>query len=155
MDNTARPTTRRRPGRSTQPTGTKPSAAGRVSAPESGDLLVFELHRGTLRLVGGRGRGSSWAGVVEAGIEDEPMVRRAVRGSVPVRVREEEPVRVLGPYWSRHAALVAVGDDHVVVIGDDDAPLRASDGELRRQAAEAVSRVGGIPSSCAPRRGSS
>jgi diguanylate cyclase (GGDEF)-like protein len=84
---------------------------------------------------------------VEAGIEDEPMVRRAVRGSVPVRVREEEPVRVLGPYWSRHAALVAVGDDHVVVIGDDDAPLRASDGELRRQAAEAVSRVGGIPSS--------
>ncbi|HEY7332768.1 MAG TPA: GGDEF domain-containing protein [Candidatus Limnocylindria bacterium] len=111
-----------------------------------GDLLVFELQDGVLRLVGGRGRGQGWAGVVEAALTDEPLARRAARGNVPVRVLEDEPVKVIGPYWSRHAALVAVGDDHVVVVGDAK-PLRASDGELRREAAEAVSRVGGIPSS--------
>lgn len=111
-----------------------------------GDLLVFELHDGTLRLVGGRGRGQGWAGVVEAALDDEPLARRAARGNVPVRVAEEEPARVVGPYWSQHAALVAVGDDHLVVFGDTKR-LRASDGELRREAAEAVSRAGGIPSS--------
>ncbi len=111
-----------------------------------GDLLVFELADGVLRLVGGRGHGASWAGVVEASLEDEPLARRAVRAGTPVRVREEAPTRVVGPYWSRHAALVPVGDDHLVVVGDRK-PLRASDGELKREAAEAVSEVGGIPSS--------
>jgi diguanylate cyclase (GGDEF)-like protein len=111
-----------------------------------GDLLVFELSDGVLRLVGGHGRGASWAGVVEAALADEPLARRAVRAGTPVRVREEAPTRVLGPYWSRHAALVPVGDDHLVVVGDAD-PLRASDGELRREAAEAVSEVGGVPAS--------
>jgi diguanylate cyclase (GGDEF)-like protein len=111
-----------------------------------GDLLVFELADGLLRLVGGRGRGASWAGVVEAALTDEPLARRALRAGTPVRVREEAPTKVLGPYWSRHAALVPVGDDHLVVVGDAE-PLRASDGELRREAAEAVSEVGGIPSS--------
>ena len=111
-----------------------------------GDLLVFELSEGVLRLVGGRGRGASWAGVVEAALADEPLARRAVRAGTPVRVREEAPTRVLGPYWSRHAALVPVGDDHLVVVGDAE-PLRASDGELRREATEAVSEVGGVPAS--------
>jgi diguanylate cyclase (GGDEF)-like protein len=111
-----------------------------------GDLFVFELHDGVLRLVGGRGRGASWAGVVEASLADEPLARRAVRGGTPIRVREESPTRVLGPYWSSHAALVPVGDDHVVVVGDT-APLRVSDGELRREATEAVAEVGGVPSS--------
>jgi diguanylate cyclase (GGDEF)-like protein len=123
--------------------GTRSSAQTALSG---GDLLVFELHDGLLRLVGGRGRGASWAGVVEASLADEPLARRAVRSGTPVRLREDEPTRVLGPYWSRHAALIPVGDDHVVVAGDTD-PLRASDGELRREAAEAVSEVGGVPSS--------
>ena len=148
MDKATRGKPRARSGRS----AAKPRAARRPAteaaqtALAGGDLLVFELQDGVLRLVGGRGRGSSWAGVVEADLADEPMARRASRGNVPVRVREEEPVRVVGPYWSRHAALVAVGDDHVVVVGDTE-PLRASDGELRREAAEAVSQVGGVPAS--------
>jgi diguanylate cyclase (GGDEF)-like protein len=120
--------------------------ASTQTALKGGDLLVFELQGGVLQLVGGRGRGSSWAGVVEASLADENLARRAVRGNAPVRVNEDEPVRVIGPYWSRHAALVSVGDDHLVVVGDSK-PLRASDGELRREAAEAVARVGGIPSS--------
>jgi diguanylate cyclase (GGDEF)-like protein len=113
---------------------------------KDGDLLVFELADGVLRLVGGRGRGAIWAGVVEASPADEPLARRALRAGSPVRLREEEPTRVLGPYWSRHAALVPVGDGHLVVVGARE-PLRASDGELRREAAEAVAEVGGIPSS--------
>lgn len=144
--------------KSTAPARSAPKRSARVPPREAaggdagttalnvGDLLVFELHGGVLRLVGGRGRGASWAGVVEAALEDEPLARRAVRSGTPVRVREDEPARVLGPYWSHHAALVPVGDDHVVVVGDT-APLRVSDGELRREAAEAVSEVGGVPSS--------
>ncbi len=113
---------------------------------QDGDLLIFELADGVLRLAGGRGRGDSWAGVVEASLADEPLARRAVRAGTPVRVREEAPTRVLGPYWSRYAVLVPVGDEHLVVVGARH-PLRASDGELRREAAEAVAEAGGISSS--------
>lgn len=110
------------------------------------DLLVFERAGGKLRLLGGEGLGEGWAGVVEASLDDEPLARRACRQGAPLRLSDEEPARVLGPYWSRHAALVPVGDDHLVVLGDRH-PIRASDGELRRHAAEAVSELGGIPSS--------
>jgi diguanylate cyclase (GGDEF)-like protein len=109
-----------------------------------GDVLVFDRDQTSVRLAGGHGRGAGWAGVVEAELRDEPLVRRAVRGGFPVRVRGDEPSRIIGPYWSRHAALVPVGDEHLVVVGDDE-PIRLSDGELRRQAAEAVAEVGGVP----------
>ncbi len=147
MDKATRGKPRARSGRaSAKPRASRTQATAEQPALIGRDLLVFELQDAMLRLVGGRGRGQGWAGVVEAALSDEPLARRAARGNVPVRIHEDEPVKVLGPYWSRNAALVAVGDDHVVVVGDAK-PLRVSDGELRREAAEAVSRVGGIPSS--------
>ena len=109
-----------------------------------GDVLVFDRDADTVRLAGGHGRGAGWAGLVEAPLRDEPLVRRALRGGFPVRVQGDEPSRVIGPYWSRHAAIIPVGDAHLVVVGDAE-PIRISDGELRRQAAEAVAEVGGIP----------
>lgn len=111
-----------------------------------GDLLVFTRDGSTLRLAGGRGRGAGWAGLVEAEVNDEPLARRAIRGGSPLRVRESDPGRIIGPYWSRHAALVPVGEEHLVVVGDAE-PIRLSDGELRLQAAEAVAEIGGIPTS--------
>jgi len=128
-------TVRRTRARKTRP---QPGGTG------PGDVLVFDREGASLRLAGGRGRGAGWAGVVEARLGDEPLARRAVRGGSPVRIKADEASRIVGPYWSRHAVLVAVGDDHLVVIGDDE-PIRLSDGELRRRAAEAVSEIGGIP----------
>jgi diguanylate cyclase (GGDEF)-like protein len=110
-----------------------------------GDILVFDRDGSAVRLAGGQGRGAGWAGLVEAQLRDEPLARRAMRGGSPLRVRGDEPSRVIGPYWSRHAALIPVGDEHLVVVGDAE-PIRLSDGELRRQAAEAVSEVRGVPS---------
>lgn len=43
------------------------------------DLLVLERDAQRLRLIGGTGRGSSWAGVVDAPLDDELAARRAVR----------------------------------------------------------------------------
>ncbi|HSM39044.1 MAG TPA: GGDEF domain-containing protein [Candidatus Limnocylindrales bacterium] len=111
-----------------------------------GDLLVFTRDGSTLRLAGGRGRGAGWAGLVEAEVHEEPLARKALRAGSPLRVRDTDPGRIIGPYWSRHAALVPVGEEHLVVVGDAE-PIRLSDGELRLQAAEAVAEIGGIPTS--------
>jgi len=110
------------------------------------DLLVLERDGEALRLIGGAGRGASWAGVVEAALADEPLARRARDRGRPVRVAASAATRILGPYWSPNAVLVPVGDDHVVVAGSETV-IKVPDGVLRRQAAEAVATVGGVPSS--------
>ena len=110
------------------------------------DLLVLERDGEALRLTGGAGRGASWAGVVEAALADEPLARRAVERGRPVRVAASAAARIFGPYWSANAVLVPVGDDHVVVVGSE-TPIKVPDGVLRRQAAEAVATMGGVPSS--------
>ena len=109
------------------------------------DVLVLERRGALLRLQGGFGRGASWAGTVEIDTASEPLVRKATPNQPPVRVTAGVPRHIIGPYWSRHAAVVAVGTDQLVVVGADE-PIRASDGELRRHAAEAVSAVGGVSS---------
>jgi diguanylate cyclase (GGDEF)-like protein len=109
------------------------------------DVLVLQREVDALRLLGGSGRGAGWAGTVEVRVADEPNVLLAAPGSVPVRLSGGEPLRVIGPYWSLHAALVPVGDDHVVVVGSP-SPIRASDAELLRHAAEAVAAVGDVSS---------
>jgi hypothetical protein len=80
------------------------------------DLMVFEIAGKRVRLLGGVGRGAGWAGIVEVMLADEPVVQRVVEGSRVVRVDEPQPVRVVGPYWSAHAALVRVGQ-RIVVAG--------------------------------------
>jgi diguanylate cyclase (GGDEF)-like protein len=109
------------------------------------DVLVLERAGRDLRLLGGAGRGASWAGAVEVQSTGEALLRKAKPGKPPVRIEEKAPVRILGPYWSAHAALVPVGDDHVVVAGGEQ-PIRASDAELLRHAAEAVAAVGDVSS---------
>jgi diguanylate cyclase (GGDEF)-like protein len=109
------------------------------------DVLVLERAGRGMRLLGGAGRGASWAGSVEVQPTGEALLRKAKQGKPPVRVEEEAPVRIVGPYWSAHAALIPVGDDHVVVAGGEE-PIRGSDAELLRHAAEAVAAVGHVSS---------
>jgi diguanylate cyclase (GGDEF)-like protein len=107
------------------------------------DVLVLQRDGERLRLLGGAGRGAGWAGVVEIDAGSEPHARLAAPGTSPVRLAGSEAIRVIGPYWSTHAAIVPVGDEHVVVVGSD-APIHVSDAELLRYAAEAVAAVGDI-----------
>lgn len=109
------------------------------------DLMVFEIGGERVRLLGGVGRGAGWAGIVEVMLADEPVVQRVVDGGRVARVEEPQPVRVIGPYWSAHAALVRVGE-HVVVVGAE-SPIRASSAELVTRATEAIAGVGEIPPS--------
>ena len=109
------------------------------------DVLVLQREGDRLRLLGGVGRGAGWAGSVELATADEPHVHLVAPGSSPIRLAGSEPVRVIGPYWSTHAALVPVGDDHVVAVGSQ-ASIRASDAELLRHAAESVAAVGDVSS---------
>jgi diguanylate cyclase (GGDEF)-like protein len=111
---------------------------------EVSDLLVLERDAQRLRLCGGTGRGSSWAGVVDAPLDDEPAARRAVCDGRVVRIGAATPQRIIGPYWSHVAVLVPVGDSHLVVFGGPDM-ARASDGALLRVAAEAVGACGNVP----------
>lgn len=110
------------------------------------DVLVLERIGDGLRLQGGYGRGASWAGTVDVEIANEPLLCDAAPNRPPLRLAGDDPQRVVGPYWSKHATIVAVGGDHVVILGAR-APIRLSDGELRRHAAEAAASVGGVPSS--------
>lgn len=109
------------------------------------DLMVFDLAEDRARLLGGIGRGAGWAGVVEVMLADEPVVQRVLELGRVVRVEEPGPVRIIGPYWDAHAALVRVGD-HLVVAGAS-SPIRASSAELMTRATEAIATVGEIPPS--------
>ncbi|MGH2466378.1 MAG: GGDEF domain-containing protein, partial [Candidatus Limnocylindrales bacterium] len=97
-----------------------------------------------LTLVGGEGRGAGWSGIVALELADEPIIERARRGSGPLRVHEPAPVRICGPYWSAHAAIVPVGAMHVVIFGSD-RPLERADVELQQEAAELVAAAGEVP----------
>ena len=122
---------------------TTDSRAGEVAA-ELGveDLMVFELRGGRAYLRGGVGRGTGWAGVVELETSDEPLLREVLDHRRVVRVEATEPVHVIGPYWSAHAALAASGE-HVMVVGSAN-PIRASSAELIRRATEAMAAVGEV-----------
>lgn len=126
-----------------------------MSAPRMGDLasvaaaigvedvLVFELRDGGASLVGGVGRGSGWAGVVDLDAGSDPNFAELLDRRRVIRVAGDGPARIVGPYWATHGALVPVGE-HLVAIGGPD-PIRASSGELVRHATEAVALVGDIP----------
>lgn len=122
------------------------SDAYRSMSPELAvdDLLVFARSDGAWRLSGGSGRGTSWAGIVSVTPGEEPLLQRAWDSGMPVRVANEAPVRVAGPYWTSHAVVVPVGDDHLVVFGSSQ-PIRAAEGRLIRAATDAVAATGTVP----------
>jgi len=95
-----------------------PSAAELADAAGADDLFVFRrIAEARFAHVGGVGRGSGWAGIVEIGIDDEPLVRAAFESRAVVRRVENEPCHVLGPYYARSVVLVSVGNDVLVVFG--------------------------------------
>jgi diguanylate cyclase (GGDEF)-like protein len=112
--------------------------------PATTDVLVFRAEGSRLTLVGGEGRGEGWSGIVALEQAEEPVIERARRGSGPLRLDGAAPVRICGPYWSAHAAIVPVGAAHVVVFGSS-APLERPDVELQQAAAELVAAAGEVP----------
>jgi len=108
------------------------------------DTLIFRVSPGRLSLVGGTGRGVGWSGIVDLELEGEPLAARAHASSKPVRVGGTgQPVRVVGPYWARHALLVPVGADYLVVFGGDEA-LADPDVTLIPAAAQLVADLGQV-----------
>jgi diguanylate cyclase (GGDEF)-like protein len=104
------------------------------------DTLVFHITEHGLSLIGGSGRGEGWSGIVDLLLEQEPLAARVHGSSRPARVDGDEPVRVIGPYWAKHAALVPVGGEHLVVFGGDE-PLLDSDAALVPAAAHLVAEM--------------
>jgi len=102
-----------------------------------GDALVFRRDGPRLDLVGGEGRGVGWIGIVDVDREAEALVVRAQAATRPLRIETAAPTHIVGPYWSAHAALVPVGESHLVVLGSN-APILEPDAGLQRLAAELV-----------------
>lgn len=85
----------------------------------AGDLLVLRRVDGArFALLGGAGRGEAWAGSVEVDVDEEPAVLAAlVSGEVQLVGGGDRATRVVGPFWTRRAALVPVDQDCVVALG--------------------------------------
>ena len=108
------------------------------------DTLIFRVTPGGLNLLGGTGRGVGWSGIVELPLAGEPLAAGVHKSSRPARVGDgREPVRVVGPYWAKHALLVPVGAEHLVVFGGDQ-PLVEADPTFITAAAELVANLGQI-----------
>jgi diguanylate cyclase (GGDEF)-like protein len=104
-----------------------------AAAAGADDLLVFrQVAEGGFAHLGGSGRGAGWAGIVEVGAdEDEPLLAAILGGDTVFRRTESFPWHVVGPYYSRSVAAVAVSDDVFVIFGAaDDTFSSLSDGEL-------------------------
>lgn len=134
---------RRRRRRTRSTTATLAAGPLRVPAVPMGqavgiaDALVFRREGPRLALVGGEGRGLGWVGIVDIDREAEALVVRAHAATRPLRIETTAPTHIVGPYWSAHAALVPVGESHLVVLGAT-APILEPDATLQRLAAELV-----------------
>ena len=107
--------------------------------------MFRRIAAGRFAHVGGVGRGAGWAGIVEIGMEDEPLVRTAFSTGTVVRRSQPDPWHVLGPYYGRSIALSAVSADVFVLFGaEDDAIETVADEDLlalARFASEALVEV--------------
>ena len=120
-----------------------PSAAEIAEAAGASDLFVFRrVAESRFAHVGGVGFGAGWAGIVEIGMDNEPLVRQALSTSSLTRRSQPEPWHVLGPYYGRSVALVSVSSDLFVVFGAQDERMDTVADEdllsLARFAAEAL-----------------
>jgi diguanylate cyclase (GGDEF)-like protein len=107
------------------------------------DVLVFRSGPDGFRLIGGRGRGAGWAGIVDVDPRESESLHRAWRSGVPVRVSSETKVNICGPYWATQAVVVPVGQEHLVVFGG--LGVEASpDAVFVTEAARVVSETGDI-----------
>ena len=107
------------------------SAAEIAEAAGAADLFVFRrVADRRFAHIGGVGRGSGWAGIVEVGVEEERLVGAALSSGEVVRWSAPEPGHVLGPYYGRAVAVVPVDDDVFVVFGADSDFSGIADPEL-------------------------
>jgi diguanylate cyclase (GGDEF)-like protein len=107
----------------------------------SRDTLVFQISPAGVSLVGGSGLGAGWTGNVHLTLAEEPIAVRVHDSSRPARFDcADEPVRIIGPYWAKHAVVVPVGGEHVVVFGSGES-LPDSDAILVLAAAHLVAEV--------------
>jgi len=107
------------------------------------DVLVFEQFEGTFQLIGGTGRGASWAGIVSVAADGSLVAQAWARGT-PQRLSGPRALHVAGPYHARNAVAVPVGDRHVVVLGSS-RPILRRDADLVRFAADVVDQTHGVP----------
>jgi diguanylate cyclase (GGDEF)-like protein len=108
------------------------------------DTLIFRVAPAGLSLVGGRGRGAGWMGIVDLPLDAEPLAARVLRSSRPSRIDTNEATRVIGPYWATNALVVPVGTEHLVVFGSQQA-LPDSDATLVPEAARLVAELQQVP----------
>jgi hypothetical protein len=95
--------------------------ADHTPVPTGSDTLVFRVSPSGLSLLGGNGRGVGWGGIVDLPLAGEPLAAGVHESCRPARVGGTGgPVRVVGPYWAKHALLVPVGGEHLVVFGGDE-----------------------------------
>jgi diguanylate cyclase (GGDEF)-like protein len=119
------------------------SAAEIAQAAGAADLFVFRrIAEDRFAHLGGVGRGAGWAGILEIGVEDEPLVRGALADGSVAHRSLPEPWHVLGPYYAHAVAVVPVSKDAFVIFGfSSDRPASQSDHELLRLARLATEEV--------------
>jgi hypothetical protein len=110
---------------------------------------VFVFHRAVadrFALLGGVGRGHSWAGTVEFRCTDPTPLGPAVgEGGRPARWQGKRPAPVVGPYWASSAILVRLDEDVVVLFGDLLDVTAADDEQMTVAAARAAAAVTVVP----------
>jgi hypothetical protein len=112
------------------------------------DVFVFRRVRAARFVhVGGLGRGTGWAGLVELTLDEDETCHaaRASRLRRPVRVAGDGPECMFGPYFGREALFVPVSADLIVVFADAERLLeQVSDDEaidLAEQAARGLETI--------------
>src|SRR5689334_2129081 len=83
-----------------------------AAAAGAADLFLFRrIDAGRFAHIAGVGRGGGWAGIVEVGIDEEPIVAEALESGSVVRRCEKTRWHVLGPYYGVAAAVVPVDEN--------------------------------------------
>jgi len=122
------------------------SAAEIAAAAYASDMFVFRrVGERRFAHIGGVGRGMGWAGIVEIGLETEPLVESVLASGAVLHRARPEPWRIVGPYYAHAVAVVPVAEDVFVVFGSttDSITAVADDQlvELARFASEALLEV--------------
>jgi diguanylate cyclase (GGDEF)-like protein len=117
-----------------------------ATAAGADDLFLFRrVEANRFAHIGGAGRGVGWAGIVEVGLTEEPLLAAAVAQQDVLQRSEDEAWQVFGPYYARSAAIVPLDQDLVAVFGSPRRDALALDTEelrgLARYASESVDDV--------------
>jgi len=117
-----------------------------ATAAGADDLFLFRrVEANRFAHIGGAGRGVGWAGIVEVGLAQEPMLAGAVAEHAVLQRSEDEAWHVFGPYYAHSAAIVPLDQDLIAVFGSPERHAIALDPEelraLARYASESVEDV--------------